>query len=109
MLLFVGTFTARLSGPLINVNVTRHWLKLMVCVTDPSRMRHTLAILAASDVKTVNVVPYRIELGALIVGRAPFNKYGGDKISQFSSESAFEPRPPPAAITRASGRSIAVE
>ena len=45
-------------------------------------MGDTDAIPAASAVATENVAPYWSTSGALpIVGRAPLNRYGGEKIS----------------------------
>jgi len=55
------------------------WPMLFVCVTAASRSQVTFVMLAASGVSTKKVWPYPTLVGAeLIVGRAPWNRYGGE-------------------------------
>src|SRR5688500_15340656 len=46
---------------------------------------------------------------AAIVGRAPLNRYGGEKVSADAKSVAPAVRPPPAISTRPSGSSSAVD
>jgi hypothetical protein len=81
------------------------------CVTEPVRIRTTFSIEAASGVSTVNEVPYCMRFGAaVIVGRGPLCRYGGEKISEVCSFGISEPssRPEPASRMRPSGSSIDV-
>jgi hypothetical protein len=63
----------------------------------------TLEMLAASGVPTKNDCPYPTLVGAdVIVGREPWNRYGGEYISAVRAE-------PPPDKTRPSGNNIAME
>src|SRR6185369_11368040 len=89
------------------------WFVLKLCVTVPRRISTTEPMLAASGVWTLRPDPYAaVEGAAVITGRAPLKRYGGEKISElFWSVGASPPlkRPPPRTSTRASGRSRALE
>jgi hypothetical protein len=64
-----------------------------------------LEMLAASGVPTKNDCPYATLEGAdVIVGREPWNRYGGEYISAVGPASA-----PPADKTRPSGNNTAME
>jgi hypothetical protein len=73
-------------------------------VVEESAISVTLEMLAASGVPTKNDSPYPTLEGAdVIVGREPWNRYGGEYIS------AEAPALPPADKTRPSGNNIAME
>ena len=63
------------------------WFSLKACVTAPSRIHVTLAMLLACAVCTENDWPYPTDVGAdVIAGRvasvpSALNRYGGEKIS----------------------------
>jgi hypothetical protein len=77
-------------------------------VVDPGAMSATLRMVAPSGVSTRNCDAYATgEETWPTVGRAPANRYGGEKISAFSSK--YGDHSPPAATTRPSGSSSAVE
>jgi hypothetical protein len=60
-------------------------------------------MLVASGVPTKNDCPYATLVGAdVIVGREPWNRYGGEYISAVDAD-------PPADKTRPSGNNIAME
>jgi hypothetical protein len=51
-------------------------------VVDPSLIRLTLAMLAATGLVTLKGLPYPMTEGAAVmVGREPRNRYGGEKNS----------------------------
>jgi hypothetical protein len=77
---------------------------LKPCVVEESAISVTLEMPAASGVPTKNDSPYATLVGAdVIVGREPWNRYGGEYIS------AEAPALPPADKTRPSGNNIAME
>jgi hypothetical protein len=76
---------------------------LKPCVTEGSAISVTFEMLAASGVPTKNDCPYATLVGAdVIVGREPWNRYGGEYISAWGPD-------PPADKTRPSGNNIAME
>jgi hypothetical protein len=55
------------------------WLMLKPCVTEESAISVTVEMLVASGVPTKNGCPYVTLAGAdVIVGREPWNRYGGE-------------------------------
>jgi hypothetical protein len=55
---------------------------LFVCVTEESLSHVTLVMAVASGVPTKNLSPYPTLVGEeLIVGRGPWNRYGGEYTS----------------------------
>jgi hypothetical protein len=79
------------------------WLMLKPCVVEGSAISVTLEMLVASGVPTKNDSPYATLVGAdVIVGREPWNRYGGEYISAWGPD-------PPADKTRPSGNNIAME
>src|SRR3979409_992282 len=84
------------------------WFMSNAWVVEPSRIRLTLAMPAASGELTLNELPYLTTEGAAVmVGRAPLKRYGGEKISAFRWSGPASPLP--AVRTRPSGSRIAVE
>jgi hypothetical protein len=82
------------------------WVILKPCVTEGRAIMVTFAMLVASGVPTKNNCPYAIVVGAeAIVGRDPWNRYGGEYISA----ELLPAISPPAERTRPSGSSSAVE
>jgi hypothetical protein len=78
---------------------------LKPCVAEESAISVTLEMLAASGVPTKNDCPYPTLEGAdVIVGREPWNRYGGEYIS-----AVFPASIPPPDKTRPSGNSTAME
>jgi hypothetical protein len=78
---------------------------LKPCVTEDSPISVTFEMLVASGVPTKNDCPYPTLVGAdVIVGREPWNKYGGEYIS-----AEAPPNSPPADKMRPSGSNSAVE
>jgi hypothetical protein len=76
---------------------------LKPCVVEESAISVTLEMLAPSGVPTKNDSPYATLVGAdVIVGREPWNRYGGEYISTVGDK-------PPPDKTRPSGNNIAME
>src|SRR5678815_4823606 len=94
----------------VNDRLRYAWFWLNACVTEPVAISATEAIDAASGVLTVKLPPYDSAEGEpVIAGRAPLNRYGGEKISAVRWSATPLSDPPPETGTRASGRSSAVE
>jgi hypothetical protein len=87
-----------------NTGRLMRWPILKPCVAEERAISVTLEMLVASGVPTKNDSPYATLVGAdVIVGREPWNRYGGEYIS------AEAPALPPADKTRPSGNNIAME
>ena len=110
------------SRPVAGVNgtSTSRCVPLNECVVSPGRIRFTHLMRAACAVRIVTAAPYVIAgSGSSMTGREPvLNRYGGLKISSRISSSGSggshgtcEPLFgfPPAATTRPSGNSRAME
>jgi hypothetical protein len=103
MLRFEGAVTFRPPVPCENTGRLMRWPILKSCVTEESAINVTLEMLVASGVSTKNDCPYATLVGAdAIVGREPWNRYGGEYISTVDAD-------PPADKTRPSGNNIAIE
>jgi hypothetical protein len=101
---FEGAVTVRPPVACENRGRLMRWPMLKPCVVEESAISVTLEMLAASGVSTKNDCPYATLVGAdVIVGRGPWNRYGGEYIC------AVGPALPPADKTRPSGNSIAME
>ena len=101
-----GAVTFRPSVACENKGRIMRWLILKPCVTEGSAISVTCEMLAALGVPTKNDCPYATAVGAeLIVGREPWNRYGGEYISAEAPPAGS----PPADKTRPSGNNTAVE
>src|SRR5213078_4024808 len=74
-------------------------------------MNVAFAMLAASGVSTARVWPYPTAAGVapVMLGRAPWNRYGGEYSSYLNSRGALAPSPLPVWSTRPSGKRSEVE
>jgi hypothetical protein len=76
---FEGTVTFRPPVACENRGRLMRWLMLKPCVTEGSAIRVTVEMLAALGVPTKKASPYATLEGAdVIVGREPWNRYGGE-------------------------------
>jgi hypothetical protein len=98
-----GAVTLRPPVACENTGRLMRWPILKPCVAEERAISVTLEMLVASGVPTKNDSPYATLVGAdVIVGREPWNRYGGEYIS------AEAPALPPADKTRPSGNNIAM-
>jgi hypothetical protein len=105
MLRFEGALTVRPPVACENTGRLMRCPMLKPCVTEESAISVTLKMLVALGVPTKKDSPYPTLDGAdVIVGREPWNRYGGEYISA----EAPPPGSPPADKTRPSGNSNAV-